>query len=433
MKKFLITVLAGCFILLCSGINSVYATEVDVLLNKLVEKGILNASEAQEIRTETNEEVAKIEKQKQEDYKTLSKDTLPDWVKNTKLKGDFRLRYQWDKDKGQTDQSRARIRARLGLESKINDKLTMGVGIATGKSADPRTRNVTLGNDVGATNTPGSAKTVVLDYAYAQYMPLDGVTILGGKFQNPLWKVHDLFWDDNITPEGLGLKLSHKVNSKLELFMNHLFYWMKNDSRSDKLVALLAPQVGANFSFNENTALKGAVTYNKFTGVKNAPKFASASSSANTFIGGNYAYNYDTVQPALELSFKRPFHGLLPFASLFGEYMYNTSLPSGATGAGAFDTGVKFGCENVSDAKQWQAKLVYSKLGRDAWLDILTDTDRYSPGKANSKAYEAILDYGLGKNTWLRLDYYYAESLSKVTGTGRVPENTLQIDWNMKF
>ncbi len=439
MRKFLLLVLLVGFFALSLETRSVFASEIDLLLQKLVDKGVLTAGEAQQIGTETKEQIKK-------EIAEGKDSSLPAWVQNTKLKGDFRLRYQWDKDKGMVDQSRVRIRARVGVESKVNDKLTVAVGIATGKESDPRTRNVTLGNNDVSTNTPGSPKAVVLDYAYAQYMPVNGVTLVGGKIQNPLWRVHNLFWDDNITPEGVGLQLSHKVNSKLELFMNDLVYIMKNDSRTDAEPTLFANQLGAKLQFNDNTALKTALTSNVFTHIEGAQKFASENSTTsgsgnvlatNSFTstgsGGMYLYSYNTIQPAAELSFKEPFHGFLPFASLFGEYMYNTALPSGTTGRGAFDVGVKFGDEAVADAKQWQARLIYSKLGRDAWLDILTDTDRYYAGRTNSKAYEAIFDYGLGKNTWLRLNYYWAECLDKASTGGYIPEQTLQVDWNMKF
>lgn len=177
MCKLLTAIVLTGFIALSMGTCFSYASETDVLLQKLVEKGILNASEAQEIRTETNEEIIKTEKQKQEDYKTLAKDNMPDWVKNTKLKGDFRLRYEWDKDKGSQDNSRARIRTRVGIESQVNNKLKMAVGVATGTTNDPRSRNITLGSDSVATNTAGSPKTIILDYAYAQYTPFNGLTL----------------------------------------------------------------------------------------------------------------------------------------------------------------------------------------------------------------------------------------------------------------
>ncbi|MDD5477825.1 MAG: putative porin [Candidatus Omnitrophica bacterium] len=439
MRKFLTAIVLIGIISLGLGMHFSYASEVDALLQKLIDKGVLNASEAQEIRTQTNEQITKADKQKEEDYKKLAKDNMPDWVKNTKLKGDFRLRYEWDKDKGSQDNSRARIRARLGIESQVNNKLKMAVGIATGATNDPRSRNITLGSDANTTNTPGSPKSIVLDYAYAQYTPFNGLALSGGKIQNPLWRPWDVFWKGDITPDGAGVNYSYKLNPKVDIFMNDLVYVMKNDTRTDKQVALAVFQPGVNIAVNNKTNLKTAVAYNQFFNVKGANAFSNAGSRTNSGVSGSgssatgqYRYNYNSIQPTAELSFKQPFSGLLPYAAIFGEYMYNVSLPSDATGAGGYQAGIKFGTENITDWGQWRTQLVYSKLGRDCWLDIFTDSDRYG-GKTNSKAYEAVFSYGLAKNTWLDLDYYYAESLTQSATTGRTPEHVLQVDWNMKF
>ena len=81
MKKFLtvfaVAVIAG----LCIGISSSYAGEIEILLQKLVEKGVLTAGEAQQIGTETKEQV-------KADIAEGKFSSLPAWVQNTKLKGE---------------------------------------------------------------------------------------------------------------------------------------------------------------------------------------------------------------------------------------------------------------------------------------------------------------------------------------------------------
>jgi len=400
-------------------------SDVDRLLELLVKEKVLTQEKATEFR-------ADLAVKKQEEKQPAQ---APDWVQNIKLKGDFRTRYEWDKNKGQADNSRARIRARVGVEAKVNKKLKVGVGIATGKTSDPRSRDITLGNS-SSTNTPGSGKDIILDYAYGQYTPVSWLVLTAGKFQNILWQPIDLFWDNDLTPEGLGINLTHRVNSKLEVFVNNLFFILKNDSRTDKRPFLEAFQPGVNYSLSNKINLKSAFTYNIFKSVKGAQKFSDSksgtapyASSGNTLVGGIYKYNYNSIQPSVELSIKEPFNGLLPYAAIFGEYSYNISNVD--NGAGGFDLGLKFGSEKVSDWKQWQAKIFYSKLGRNSRLDILTDNNRYG-GNTNSKAYEAILEYGLGKNTSLVFDYYYAQSLSK-TSARYSPEQLFQADWNLKF
>ena len=120
MKKLLTAIVLSGVVSLGIGMHPSYASEIDALLQKLINKGILTASEAQEIRTETNDEIAKTEKQKLEDYKAVSKDILPDWVKNTTLKGDFRLRYAYNHINDSTnDNQRGRIRLRTGVAARV--------------------------------------------------------------------------------------------------------------------------------------------------------------------------------------------------------------------------------------------------------------------------------------------------------------------------
>jgi hypothetical protein len=436
MKRILVVGLIAASLFVLGSVSWAAESDVDRLLELLVKKGVVTTQEAVEFR-------ADLAVKKQEEKQPVG---LPDWVQNTKLKGDFRLRYEWDKNKGQQDQSRARIRARLGLESKINNKLTMGVGIATGTTGDPRSRNITLGNS-STKNTPGSGKDIVLDYAYGKYMPFKWLTLTGGKFQNPLWQPHDAFWKSDITPEGEAINISKTLNPKLDLFLNQMFFALRNDSRTDKQPFLNALQPGLNYAFNDKISLKSAFTYYLFSGVRNAAQFSYSKggnsalntvyskSSGNTLnASGKYKYNYNAIQPTVELSFKEPFSRLLPalplpYASVFSDFMYN---PEPTTGNGGYDVGVKFGVEKVSDWGQWQGKFIYSKLGRDCWMDILTDNDRYG-GVTNSKTYEAIYEYGLGKSTSLVLDYYHSQGLDRDKKLGYAPEQVLQIDWNMKF
>lgn len=404
-----------------------FASEVDSLVNSLVDKGILTSGEARKIIIETNE-------QAKEQLAEGKNSALPEWVQKIKFHGDFRMRYEWDKDKSQADQDRARLRMRLGLDAKVNDKLTVGIGIATGGTTDPRSRNVTLGNN---SNTPGAAMGIVLDYAYAAYMLADGIKLTAGKFQNPLWQPNGMFWKGDITPDGGALNINKKIGD-VDVFVNDLFFTIQNDSRTSAEPFLNALQSGANVNFSENTAWKIAAAYYFFDHIKDqTAKFTDSkagsapyTNSGNTFLNGYYKYNYSCYQASSELSTKEFLGGVFPYVSLFGDYVYN---PDPTQGKGGYDTGVKFGDAKVADKGQWQGKLVYSKLGRDCWLDVLSDSDRYG-GDTNSRAYEALVEYGLGKNTSLIVNFFHAESLTKgAAALGYGSEQVLQIDWNMKF
>lgn len=410
--------------------NVAFASEVDVLLKKLVEKGILNASEAQEIRTETNEEVAKVEAHKLDDYKKLAKDNMPDWVKNTKLKGDFRLRYQHKHEKADNDFAKdtnlGRIRLRLGLESKVNDKLIAGVGIASG-SGDPRSTNISFGGY-------NEKKTVVLDYAYAKYSPFSWLNLVGGKMllNDALWEPTDLVWDTDITPEGGIAQLSTKLGPNATLFLNSGVLVVDSDTSTDAngpTAFLIQP--GIDYKVNDRVSLKSAISYDALVNTKDhtSSKYSSQSNTGNTIKGSSsYSYDYKMLNPELELTIKKPFETLglgVDFLKFQGEYVNNLAVSDKATG---FATGFKLGKDKIEKWGDWQFKYIYTMLGRDAVLDVLPDSDRYG-GATGIRSHEGELNFGLGKNTFLGFDVYRSWSL-----IGReAPETLVQVDWNLKW
>jgi hypothetical protein len=361
-----------------------------------------------------------------------------------KLKGDFRLRYQYDHAKwlaGSTtnkngDQNRARIRMRLGIESKVNDKLLVGIGLATGKSdgsADAaRSTNVTLGD--------GSfgKKPIALDYAYAQYSPTPWATLFGGKFKNPLWEPGDLIWDTDINPEGGAVKLSTtKLLPKTELFLNAGILLTENKNSWSADPTLFAVQPGAVYDLTDTIKVKGAFSFYDFTGTRG--KTLSGTAGTNSGASTALWYSYRNIVPAVEISVKDPlkFAGLdIPYFALFGEYVDNIALQpnvnKGSQGTG-YMLGFKVGQEKVEKWADWQVRYNYAMLGKDAVLDTLPDSDRYG-GKTGMRSHELMFDWGLSKNTWLGIDGYYGWQLKGNFGsTQSKPATVVQVDWNLKF
>jgi polyhydroxyalkanoate synthesis regulator phasin len=195
-----------------------YAAEIDILVRKLVEKGVLNPGEAQQILNETKEET-KIQLAKGESP------SAPKWVQNIKVKGDLRTRYQWQKQETGTttkadDRDRARIRVRVGMDAKVNDQVNIAAGLSTG-GTDPRSTNQTLENFF---QTPD----IRLEYAYAQYLPFSWMAMSGGKVKNPLWRPSSMLWDSDIYPDGASMNLSWKAYPKFDTFLNAGFLYSMN-------------------------------------------------------------------------------------------------------------------------------------------------------------------------------------------------------------
>lgn len=440
MKRFFIIVgLTG--FLITAGARFSFAGEIDILLNKLVEKGILTDDEARQIRVETKEAVKK-------EITQAKSETLPMWIQTMKLKGDLRIRYQMDR----TDQPaetfnyrhRGRFRFRLGIESKINSKVLVAAGLATGIT--------TAGQRDAARSTNQtfqdafSKKPIALDYAYGQYMPFNWATITAGKMKNPLWEPTNLLWDTDINPEGGAFQFNKRVLAdNLEFFANTGVLVIDEGTADSRDPMLYVVQTGAKYNLLDSVSLKGAFSYYNFSNVKHryieGGSYDSNAATVNAMAYGNsrenigatarLRYGYATLTPAAEVTVKKPFHLLglkfinVPQISFFGEYVQNPLVSRDNTG---YIGGLRFGSEKIEDFGNWQFMYNFAMLGRDSIPDFLPDLDRYE-GSTGIRSHNGNFQFGLGKNTYLAATYY--QSWREVHP--RVREHLVQVDWNMKF
>lgn len=200
---------AGLLLLIRPAVAS--ASEMDILLKKLVQKGVLTEQEAREVRDEVAREVQQ-EKQaplaeepaapivSQEEVKEAVKG-LPGgwWLSTVKWSGDLRLRHETQRREPATDRNRERFRLRFGFVARPWDPLEIGVRLATGASGDPVSTNQSF-------TSTFDKKSVFLDRAYAKYTPWDGLALTGGKMDNPFHTVSETVWDADVTPEGVAVQ-----------------------------------------------------------------------------------------------------------------------------------------------------------------------------------------------------------------------------------
>jgi hypothetical protein len=413
LKNMITTFMAGAFLFT----GAAYAGDVDILLNKLVEKNILTSEEAKGLSDEMKKEGEK--KVTAEAGKETSE--LPKWIKNTEVKGDVRVRYQsqdTDND-GRVSRDRGRIRARLGVVSKPNDKWEGAIGLATGGS-DPRSTNQTLENTF---QTPD----IRLDYAYAKYNPNKIISIMAGKMTNPIWVTKDLLWDTDIYPDGLAAALNFKINENFEVFATPAYFLLDEYSNSKSDPKMMVLQSGIKSNINKNIDMKLAAAYYNFSNMK-GNDFSEWSSNSNTRVTGTntWLYEYDGVTLDAEIGFKLPESmKYMENLSLFGQYV-KSDADSNNKG---FLYGFSIGDKSVKEAKDWQVKVNYRKLEKDAWADFMPDSDFYN-GATDVKGMEYELTVGLAKNISLGLDYYNAKPI--LSNTNR-KESLFQADVVVKF
>jgi hypothetical protein len=410
------------------GLAEARAGEIDFLVNKLVEKGVISPLEGQIIVDETQYAVAA-------DIAAGKVGTLPSWIQTIKMKGDFRARYQAQKKDGSDSRERGRIRFRLGGSSRVTDNVMVGFGLATG-GVDQRSTNETLDNTF---ETPD----IRLDYAYGSVKDVLGLgDVYLGKFprSDVIWTPSDLMWDGDINPDGAGVTIARSFGSRLDLFCNTAYLMLDESSSEPSDCGMSFFQPGFIWEIVDGISLKGAVAYYDAHGVKGERLANSTEQSAGTNTGlsvsgstisGNLIYDYDILNPAAELGISiATLKGLEDYAvnyvGLFGEYIQNQDPDDKENG---YIVGVKVGDKKVKGQGDWQVKGSYRKLEKDALLDVLPDSDFYS-GKTGVKGYEAVIEYGLKKNLILGLDYYKTEN---ITTAAPIEEELFQVDLVFKF
>lgn len=406
---------------LIGGMPVVHAGEVDLLVQKLVEKGVLSSNEGQILLDETRQDVAK------QNAKGTN-DALPAWVQTTKIKGDVRLRYQTQQREAGTTRNRGRIRYRLGFETKPNDQVLVGAGLSGAEKSstvdDARSTNTTMMNTF-------DRGPIRLDYAYGEYRPNSELRLIGGKYnglsKDYLWYTTDMMWDSDINQEGASAHVDLKDVLAGDVFFNS-GYWVLGESSSQASdLGMYYGQAGMVFS-PDPVQIKLAGTFYSFIN-DDTGTLLSGRASGNTITGGTkYAYDFGKILAGSAeaiYSFPAETSSPIKMAGVFADYVVNTDPSKDKAGYAA---GVKFGYPKVAVKGDWQFKYQYVQLAKDAWYDSLPDSDRYS-GNTNIKGNELILDIGLAKNVSLGLDYYHSDILR---GT-KLPENVFQADINMKF
>ncbi len=416
MKKWLYGVVVG--VAAFFGAQAAFAgSEVDtLLLKKLQEKGILSSSEAKEIADEIAKETAgaaaaekRAEAEKKETPAAAKAVELPDWIKNTKLKGNLRLRYETRdrQDDQRGTQGRARFRLTAGLETAITDQVAAGFGLGSG-TGDPRSKVQTFGND-------SNEKGVWIDNAFIRYAPTKWFSAIGGKFVNPIWQPSDMLISTEINPEGSALRLEGQVAPNLGLFFNGGAFVLDDrtsasPSTADPLLYVFQP--GVKWNITKDTFVRFAPAYYLFANQKHAAVLTPANtalSSSNTAVNGRYAYNYSAINWGGEVGFNNPFGiSAIPYFGIMGGYVHNTD-PS--KNNDYYLAGFSVGYTDVKKFGDWAFEYTYRRVEKDAWFDLLPDLAFYcnsngSGGNTNVAGHRAKFLFGLTKNTALQLTAY---------------------------
>ena len=170
MKKGIVCMVMLLFFI---GPAAVKADDVSELKQQLAEQNKMLQEMQQKIEkleSQQNKQDEVIQQKVTQVVNEKKADIIPDslkWAEKIKLNGDFRYRHETvnskSNEKEQPGKNNNRIRARLGIDVKVNEDWDLGFRLATGAS-DPASTNQSLDNGF-------AKKDVWLDLAYFNWHP----------------------------------------------------------------------------------------------------------------------------------------------------------------------------------------------------------------------------------------------------------------------
>jgi len=228
----------------------------------------------------------------------------PDWTSRIAFKGDLRYRYEFVSDETNNamgvqavaDRYRDRIRARLSLDAKVNDDVTVGVGFSSGENGDPRSTNQSLTGTF-------TRKALDLDLAYLDWKFASFGNLIAGKMRQPFYKPAQTFYFDNdVTPEGVAATFNRGrwFGSAFGYFINEVS-GAENTRTADTM--LYGAQVGTKLAFGSNNLTLSAMYYDLAAAKGRAPFFAN-NSNGNTTVSGVLRNDYRVIDMAAEYTTK---------------------------------------------------------------------------------------------------------------------------------
>ena len=306
--------------------------------------------------------------------------------------GDVRFRAEWDdseKQDGTTrDRNRLRYRARLGVAFQPNDQWSGKIRLATTSNQNaPHVDFTTIGDTADT--------SIGVDIAYIAYTGVNDLTVIVGKTPLNFWQQTEVFWDNDITPEGLAV-----VYNAGPVTLNAAYAVLEEGGWEDDMTL---------------------VTYQAVFGGGDAMKYTLAAGGA---------------------SVDDPLNTL----NAESHWVVNGQLKSGAWLVGADYLQSDADEEDTAYVVQGRYKFGDSPFGIRLYYysvetnatpgDGLFTQDNFPSAEAaadNFDGYRLQLDYKVAKNTSIDVRYYDTEIITEGVDEQDAKRSRLQANFNVKF
>lgn len=474
MRKIMTAAALAIVLLFCAAAQA-RASEIDVLLTKLVEKNVLSPAEAQIIADETKIQVSKELAQAQ----AISS---PEWSQRIRWGGDVRFRTQGDWGKVPTSSNvaglaeqriRERVRGRFWMEGRVNDFTYAGVRFAGGGTGSRSTNDTLDGyfeKDFAMFDQYymrfEAPRELIRDYG--QYF--SDLKLWAGKFNIP-YQYSEIVWDSDINPTGIALQYESpdiKLGAvpNMNIFSNIGMHWLNEAANLNTDPLLFGFQVGMKTeAFGPLDSIVNIATalYN-FENLKNkTPNTMSAGTNtrvserdigglpgtpAGSALLGTYAYEFNVFDLLVNIDNAKIGDMQFPHG-FYADFIYNAGCLDPTTNKGAL-VGAYVGKKKLKEPGDWRVRAEWRFIERDAIPDFMPDSDFYgfgtwqsataannftngipAEGGTNGKGINMALEYQLFRNTSLNLEYYWMKPIKSWDKVQ--PWNELQVDVITKF
>lgn len=348
--------------------------------------------------------------------------------------GDFRFRIEQDwkgtnpNGSAIADRSRLRYRFRFGLEYTLDKYSAFGARIRSGNLNDQQGPHVTLGGG----NGEFELVPVGLEKLYYK-LQLDNCTFWIGKNTVPLIKMNELFWNDNVYPEGIGFLYhqdyaANNLIKSLDVNAGHFIIRSNNSAFSeDSYFQMLQLGVGA---WDGRMLFFPAIYH--FNAIGNYPD------RQETF---RLDYTLLHLATKLRLGANKQISVGLEYFNNFQDYQMLDSISQNMQSQkNGWVINATYG--KLIRKGDWQVSLTYAHLERFAIVDYFAQNDwtrwDYSFAGAtgsrlsNFKGWELCIIYKIKENFDLNLRSYFVEQIEAL---GLLPEkgNRIRLDLNIGF
>jgi len=453
MRRSIVALAAGLAVLAAAHVS-----RAKDLGDILVQKGLITPEELRQAREEEKQKAAAEESRRDA---IVAK--LPGWLSMITPFGDLRLRDEGFYATDLKGRNRFRFRARVGLSVNPNEEIGATFRLASGDPNDPISANQNFQNVF-------TKKSVNFDNAYLLFKPgktfhLEPglITVWGGKFPVNNYRVSEMVWDDDLTPEGFSeqVALIDQKDSVLRGLRLLGYQWIIDEIANGGDPNMIGGQIVTDLAFTDDIKMVAAFGDYSFQNVAQvARKFLEPSSSSfnsslansnrfSRFSDGkisNFKSGFNLVNPNTELNFTN-----LPVvggAGVFGDLVYNTEADGKALGIAV---GFGFGKVNrdwyhdtLKNQGDWGFSYTFEHVGQDAVfapfsmsdLDYVQQTATQK-GSSNMESHIVRLDYMILPSLQLTAKALIVNVLDRASANAKLNGNdTLfrtQLDATLKF